>query len=305
MQVMLPAPTQMPLKYAYSLGRVRVYGYAEGAARIAATNVPERNVTADTSNPAIDLWSDTNTTPRSGSDSDTIIESTVAKFDFPTKISTIYLVSGTSAGRNRGILYEGSMDGEHWETVCSSGHNNDGQYSNATKKVTVNSSKAYLYVRATNTLANGAGKDYHWNVINLAVYGEQIGATTYGTQAKVTGNSFAVRLIASLDDLLSYYDAAGFEVVASGEGIDSATHTWDKAATTVYTSVYETVAGEPVERNAAYFNGGSYILAVTVSGISTDYGNVTLTFRPYVEINGARLYGEQVAHTYNDGVFVE
>ena len=288
--------------YDWSVLRISVYGYAEGAARIAATNVPERNVTADTSNPAIDLWSDTNTTPRSGSDSDTIIESTVAKFDFPTKISTIYLVSGTSAGRNRGILYEGSMDGEHWETVCSSGHNNDGQYSNATKKVTVNSSKAYLYVRATNTLANGAGKDYHWNVINLAVYGEQIGVTPRGTQSAVSadGKTYGVRIVSTVDFLS--YDAIGYEITAAGEGLATPKY-WDRTAAGVYSSIYETVDGSPVERDAAYF-GGTYISAISIMGISIEnYGSITFSIRPYALSNGVKLYSDSFTAIYLDGEY--
>ncbi len=284
-------------EYDYSLGRINVFGYTETAERATAVNVPEMNVTADTSDPVIDLWSDTNTTARTGDDGDEIIESTVAKLAFPTKISSIYMVSGSKGGRNRGILYEGSMDGKTWETITSSGHQNDHVFSNGTKKVSVNGDKAYLYVRATNTLKNGDNKDWHWNVTNLAVYGEQIGASTYGTQVKVDTNTYAVRFIATLE--LLDYDKAGFEITATGTDITGEKN-WDKEITTVYTSVK---AGTDTYTAAQLGGeGAQYILAMTVSNISiASYGDITFTFTPYVEIDGERLYGQTGTVTYYKG----
>lgn len=290
------------MPYAWSVLRVSVYGYSENATRIAAVNVPSLNVTADTSNPPIDLWSDTNTVPRSGSDTDTIIEATVAKFTFPTKISTIYLVSGNRAGRNRGIRYEGSMDGENWELICDSGHQNNAQYNNATKKVTVNGSRAYLYIRAKNILQNGADKDWHWDVINLAVYGEEVGVTVYGTQSKISpdGATYGVRIISTVDYLC--YDRIGYEITATGEGISTPKY-WDRTTTYVYASVYETVEGVPVERDAAYF-GGAYISAIPIVGISVaNYGSITFTVRPYVETDLVKLYSAPFTAIYHDGEY--
>ncbi len=282
--------------YTFSLGRINVFGYAENADRITATNVPEMNVTADTT--GIDLWSDTNTTSRTGDDKDTVIESTVAKLAFPTKISAIYMVSGELGGRNRGILYEGSVDGITWEKIISSGHQNDHVYSNGTKRVPVNSEKAYLYVRATNTLANGEGKDYHWDVRNLAVYGEMVGATTYGSQVKIATDTYAVRFIATLE--LLNYENAGFEIHVTGDGL-TADKSWDKEIQVVYTTILAN--GESF--TAQDLTGDAYIMAVSLNNISkAKYGNLTFTVKPYVEIDGVRLYGETGIVVYNDGVLV-
>lgn len=294
-------------QYWWSLLRVGVYGWAEDADRIAVTHMAELDSTADTSDPVINLWSDANTTARTGSDTDDIVEWTVAKFDFPTVISAIYLTSGDKAGRNRGIAYEGSMDGEHWTQILRSGHQNDSQYNNGTKRVEISDENAWLYLRARNVLESETG-DWHWNVINFAVYGTTPTVTAQGTQAKIKGDgTYAVRMVSTLD--LLDYDAVGFEITVTGEGLAEAKE-WDKKTSYVYTAisegVYDEQSGTVVQtvRDAAYF-GANYICALTVDNISIEaYGALTFTVRAYIELDGARLYADTFSATYNDGVYI-
>ena len=288
-------------QYNTSLLNVYVYGYAETATRLNTTYQPELSSTAaENITNGVNVWSNSNTSTPAGSDTDGIVESTVAKFDYPVHITNIYLTS-TTAGRNRSIKYEASIDGVNWETLRSSGHLNDNVYSNTNKLVAVNSTKAYLYVRATNTLVKDANNDYHWNVLKLAVYGTPSGCQVTDTQQKIAqdGLTYAVRFVSKVDSLTDY-SAVGYKITATAEGMT--TKTWKESSTTVYSSIKALVGGveTPVEAGE-----GKYYFTATVENISIEkYADVTFVIEAFVVVDGVEMYSAPVTVVFNDGVRV-
>ena len=118
-------------------------------------------------------------------------------------------------------------------------------------------------------------------------------------QTKIDADAWALRLISTVDTLNA--DAVGFEISATAAELAQA-KTWDRNTTKVYTSICETVNGETVVRDAAYC-GGNYIYTAVISGISiADYSTITFTVKPYVVIDGAKVYGATQTLVFNDGV---
>ena len=155
---------------------------------------------------------------------------------------------------------------------------------------------AYNYVRLS------ANSGYaSWAGYSVAFVGtEQEQNNGFGYQTKVDADKWALRLIAAADVL--DYDAVGFEITATGEGITD--KAWDESTETVYTAVYEQTAdaAEPVVREAAYFNG-EYLYTAVITGISiADYADITFTVKPYVIRDGVKLYSAPRVIVLNDGV---
>ena len=129
-----------------------------------------------------------------------------------------------------------------------------------------------------------------------------VGVKALGTQTKINGDgTWAIRILSGLESL--DYDATGFEVTVTGAGLDEAKEL-DRRTTVVYTAIYEDVDGEPVARDTVYFKTG-YICALTITNISVEnYGALTFTIKPYVELDGVRTYATSFTATYHGGVYV-
>ena len=105
------------------------------------------------------------------------------------------------------------------------------------------------------------------------------------------GGAYATRYVATVSGL--DYESAGYEVAASFGGN---TKNWTVNTTKVYKSIKE-------GNDTKTAPDGQYYLTVTVKNISVDkYDDVTLTYRPFVVIDGVKYYGAAATFTYCDGV---
>ena len=97
-----------------------------------------------------------------------------------------------------------------------------------------------------------------------------------------TDRKYEVRFVATINSL--EYDRIGFEIEASyGEGEHQ---TFEKSCQYVYTSIL----GYGKKYDAVDFNG-SYLMALHISGIPQDVGEVTYTVKTYTVMDGVKTYG--------------
>ena len=107
-------------------------------------------------------------------------------------------------------------------------------------------------------------------------------------ETAVDGGKYNVRFVSTVNGLS--YDKAGYEVTATGTGIDKA---WDYSTTTVYSSLLANGATVYPELAETYFS------TMAVRGVTTD--KVTFTVEAYVEVGAFRYYAEAVEFVYQNG----
>ena len=156
-----------------------------------------------------------------------------------------------------------------------------------------------------------AGRTGGWGLFNfnnaasdntVTYYIDDLSVSTVADNAfvKVTGyqktnvdaGKYNVRFIASVADLYAGQENVGFEITTTADGGKS----WDKSTTTVYNSLTANYGTETVEASKL---GGKYVTAMAITGIPSDLGTVELVVKPYVTINGAKIYGSAVTVTVN------
>ena len=220
------------------------------------------------------------------------------KLDKPTVLSEI-LVRYDGARMN-GTIIKASVDGVTWNTLVTM----NGQWGNANNSASqkighfhVNDTTAYNYIQIVRNHTLWGGK---WQAYSIGFVGEELDVSNnLSYQTKIDADAWSLRLISTIDTLNC--DAVGFEITATAAELAEA-KAWDRNTTTVYTSICETVNGETVVRDAAYC-GGNYIYTAVISGISiADYSAITFTVKPYVVIDGAKVYGATQTLVFNDGV---
>ena len=193
------------------------------------------------------------------------------------------------------------MDGETWTQVAQM-TGIFGNVSNTAAKtvvhMTVTDTTAYNYVKVERNHTYGSG----WQAYSIGFAGaEQEANNGFAYQTKVEATEWALRLVAAVDSL--DFDAAGFEIVATGAEI-SPDKEWDRSTTVVYSSIYELPDGEadPVQRDASYI-GGQYLYTAVISDISIeDYSEITFSVKPYVVVDGNKVYSAPRTIVLNDGV---
>ena len=226
---------------------------------------------------------------------DNIVE---GKLSRPTVLSDIYVKF--NGARMNGTLIKASVDGVNWTTITSIGGIWANCNNNAANKIAhfhVTDTTAYNYIQIVRNHALWGG---HWEAYSIGFIGEEQNVSNnIKYQTKVDADAWSLRLISTIDTLDC--DAVGFEITADAAEL-TAPKSWDRNTEIVYTSIYETVNGNEEIRDAAYC-GGNYIYTAVISDISiADYSQITFTVKPYVLVDGAKVYGTTQTLVFNDGV---
>ncbi len=129
------------------------------------------------------------------------------------------------------------------------------------------------------------------------VYKEHIMCVGVQTQTGVTeGNTdkYNVRFIAVLDRL--DYDEAGFDIVVkqSDKGIKS----FNKSTDTVYTSILANNNAGIASEISATELGGEYIIALTITGIPTNLGELVFEITPFTTGADGKMCGATESFKY-------
>lgn len=160
------------------------------------------------------------------------------------------------------------------------------------------------------TASTFAGREAEWGLFNFnanasdnteTYYIDDIEITTVADDnfVKVTGyqktgvdgGKYNVRFIASIVDLYEGQENIGFEITAEAFG-----KSWGEPTTTVYNSITANFGTESVEASEL---GGKYVTAYAITGIPADVGEVEFVVKPYVTINGIKVYGSAVTVNAN------
>jgi len=220
----------------------------------------------------------------------------VGQFESPTVIDAIHLTfAGDNADRMRSTVIEASVDGVNWNVIALTIPNTSlGNYKqsriqlNSTDKTT-----AYNYIRIIKN------STWTFEYLNVGVFGTEQGADFIGTQVKKDTDSWALRLVSTVD--LDTATAVGYEITAMAEGMTD--KTWDKSTDIVYNSIKETTT-EGENTLTALGLGGKYIFTATIHSISiADYDAIDFFVKPYVvDANGNKVYSVEQQFTFVDGV---
>ncbi len=205
-----------PWEWNWSAVQCRVYGFAETDRRATVVSY-ESSPAGESAN----VWLDSNTTVHKGIDDDGISEYTTAKLSAPTVVSDVYISQTTASGRNRQIKILGSVDGQSWTELSSNWRANSTLFNNSTERHEISDTTAYNYIKIDNSTLG----DWHWDIANVAVYGEPIylSPNYAGAQTKVdTQKTVAV----------THYGASQTKFSGSAEA--SAWDTTDKTTFTNY-----------------------------------------------------------------------
>ena len=156
-----------------------------------------------------------------------------------------------------------------------------------------------------------AGRTMNWGVFHfnyadtdntVAYYVDDIEINTTADDAfvKVTGyqktvvdgeGKYNVRFIASIADIYGAQENIGFEVTCAEHSKN-----WNGVTTTVYNSITANFGTESVTAEEL---GGKYVTAYAITGIPAELGEVELVVKPYVTINGVKVYGTTVTVVVN------
>ena len=118
------------------------------------------------------------------------------------------------------------------------------------------------------------------------------------TRAVLSDAKFDVRFVAGLDTI--YAEAVGYEITAEyTEGGKSYTKSHDISSNLVFEKI--DAAGADV---TAESQGSQYLAAMEICGIPVDI-SVTITAKPYVLRNGAKVYGEAYTVKFSNGTIVK
>jgi hypothetical protein len=197
-------------------------------------------------------------------------------------------------------IIKASVDGVNWNTIVTMQgiwNNCQNKAAKKTAHFRVNDDTAYNYIQIVRNHKFWGGG---FQAYSIGFVGEEQNVSnSVKYQTKVDGDAWALRLISTIDTLDC--DAVGFEITATAAELTEA-KAWDRNTDIVYTSITETVNGKDEIRDAAYC-GGNYIYTAAITGISiADYSAITFTVKPYVLIDGAKVYGATQTIVLNDGV---
>lgn len=144
----------------------------------------------------------------------------------------------------------------------------------------------FNYADTDNTVA------YYVDDIEINTTADDAFVKVTGYQkTNVDGDKYNVRFIASIADIYGAQENIGFEV--SAPAFDK---TWNETTTTVYNSITANYGTESVTAEEL---GGKYITAYAITGIPAELGEVELVVKPYVTINGVKVYGTTVTVVVN------
>lgn len=217
------------------------------------------------------------------------------QFETPTKIDAIEVaVDAANGNRLQTCLFEASVDGETWKTIADTGSIAYSNYSSSIFQLnSTDKNTAYNYFRIIKN------NTWSFSYLTLAIHGTEQGADFIGTQVKKDTDSWALRLVSTVD--LDTATAVGYEITAMAEGMTD--KTWDKSTDIVYNSIKETTTdGE--NTLTALGLGGKYIFTATIHSISiADYDAIDFFVKPYVvDANGNKVYSVEQQFTFVDGV---
>ena len=136
--------------------------------------------------------------------------------------------------------------------------------------------------------SNNSGSDSVADVDNISIDVIKAGyaPVNAGFQTSELGDD--IRFVTTVDTL--YVNEVGFEIVAVS-GIDG-TKTYTDSSAVVFNSIE--AAGETVLAEAL---GGRYISVLSIKDLKVD--EYSFTVKPFIILNGEKLYGEQVVYEYD------
>ena len=229
----------------------------------------------------------------------------VGKFASPTTVSSFALKT-RAATRLENVSIAFSKDGQAWDVaavITFTSWQDAGEYVITYSIPETYANEQYSYVKIER---EGVPPE-STNVLTMVggfVFFTKSGSMFTGTQDKkdTAANTYSVRFVSTVDaSATANYSRVGYEIAMSGEGIPAGS--WDKSTNKVYTSIIQTVNGQPETLPAP---DGRYYFALTVENISMDYGDITFTIKPYVLLTDGvtKIYAPEVVIVYNDGALV-
>ena len=210
-----------------------------------------------------------------------------------------YVGSNTSGAQNKYLEVEAGV----WYSVQIFFGENEGSELNAPIYAKKRADNIYTYVGRTcskivgakygrDILLEGAALEYCIDNIRVDTRVDNIAVKVTGYQKTVVdGDKYNVRFIASVIDLYEGQENVGFEVTSTEHG-----KSWNKETTTVYKSITANYGTKSVKASVI---GGKYVTAYAITGIPAELGTVELVVRPYVTINGVKVYGSAITVNVN------
>ena len=227
------------------------------------------------------------------------------KYDVPMSVSSYSLFTGGDTHVNPGrnpqtwTLY-GSDDGSAWEIVDvrvdddTMGATSIGEYTFYLDKP----SEAYLFfkleitkIRDGNCLQIGEIVMHEAEPQSIDFCGYQISQTTSPT--------YDVRFLSTISS--DAYEAVGYQMIVTYQGKTCDPYTY--TTNTVYEKILGTADGV-VEEYTAEELGGTYICALTLTGISAEAGDVTIVIKPFTVTDGETAFGYTYQLVLNAGAEV-
>ena len=144
-----------------------------------------------------------------------------------------------------------------------------------------------------NANANDNSVTYYIDDLSVSTVADDTFIKVTGYQKTLVGadGKYNVRFIAAIGDLFDGQQNVGFEIESVANG-----KSWDKTTQTVYESITANYGTESVLASSI---GGKYVTAIAITGIPSDLGTVELVVKPYVTINGVKIYGSAVTVSVN------
>ena len=144
-----------------------------------------------------------------------------------------------------------------------------------------------------NANANDNSVTYYIDDLSVSTVADDAFVKVTGYQKTLVGadGKYNVRFIAAIAGLFEGQENVGFEISSVANG-----KSWDKTTQTVYESITANYGTESVLASSI---GGKYVTAIAITGIPSDLGTVEFVVKPYVTINGVKIYGSAVTVSVN------
>lgn len=225
------------------------------------------------------------------------------KYDTAMSISSYSLFTGGDTHVNPGrnpqtwTLY-GSNDGSEWSTVdarvddYTMGATSIGEYTFYLNTP----SAAYTYFKLEITKIRDGGCLQLGEIILHEAQAQSV--NFYGYQvSKTKSPTYDVRFLSTINS--AEFESVGYQMIVTYNGKTSDPYTY--TTKTVYEKILGTVDGVEEEYTAAQLDGGTYIVALTLTGIAANAGDVTIVIKPFTVTDGATTYGYTYQLVLNAG----